>query len=98
MPFYKSNLRTGDVMEFRNGRRFIAMLAFGDFGTNIGKEVGPDLYLGRWMELTFTEYLKALHDPNWDVVRVWRPVSPAFSMDINDDELSRWELVFERRI
>lgn len=96
MSFCKSDLRTGDVIEFRNGRRFIVLLNVGDRGANIGKEVGRGRDNGAWSDFYFGEDMLDQRDAEWDIMRVWRMSTYAFSLDIDDEELSHWHLVFER--
>lgn len=94
MKFTADNLKTCDVVEFRNGQRFMIMRGFTD--RLVGKSMdndAPRVWLYVEMDEDMCD-IGGAHD--WDVVKVYRPQSEAFSMQVDDTELRNWGVVWVR--
>ena len=76
MKFTADNLKTCDVVEFRNGKRSMVLRGFDD--RLVGKVVCSDnprawLYINLDEDMCWDDGA-----PDWDVVKVYRPQSLAF--------------------
>lgn len=94
MKFTADNLKTCDVVEFRNGKRFMIMRGFTD--RLVGKSMDNDAPRG-WLCVEMDEDMCDIDGAhNWDVVKVYRPQNEAFSMQVDDAELLNWGVVWVR--
>ena len=94
MKFTAENLKTCDVVECRNGQRFMIMRGFTD--RLVGKSLDNDDPRG-WLYVGLDENMCDIDDAHdWDVVKVYRPQNEAFSMQVDDTELRNWGVVWVR--
>ena len=94
MKFTADNLKTCDVVEFRNGKRSMVFRVFDD--RLVGRVVCSDnprawLYINLDEDMCWDDGA-----PDWDVVKVYRPQSLAFSMQVDEEELRNWGVVWVR--
>lgn len=94
MKFTADNLKTCDVVEFRNGQRLMIMRGFTD--RLVGKSMDNDAPRG-WLYIEMDEDMCDIGGArSWDVVKVYRPQSESFSMQVDDAELRDWGVVWVR--
>lgn len=94
MKFTADNLKTCDVVEFRNGQHFMIMRGFTD--RLVGKSMDNDNPRG-WLYVEIDEDMCDIGGAHgWDVVKVYRPQNKAFSMQVDDAELRDWGVVWVR--
>lgn len=98
MSFNKSDLRTGDVVELRNGEHYLIMLGFGGGNANIGKLLDDDKDVNGWIDCDgWSDDLTDTFDDMFSVVRIWRAQVCSFVMPIKVRNLTNWRLVYDRK-
>lgn len=97
MSFSKLDLRTGDVVELRNGDHFLIMLGFGGGNSNIGKLLDEDKDPKGWIDCDgWRDDLTDPFDDMFSIVRVWRAPVCSFSMPIKIQDMENWRLLYDR--
>lgn len=91
--FTKKDLRTGDIIEHRNGDKYMVMLGVGPDEADVLVRKSGYNKLSKWRD----DLTEKVYDSDWDIMKVWRPKHACRVHWPETFNERAYELMFERK-